>query len=63
HKVHTPEDKTWNTSVSRIRWAVEHAIAHLKDWKILATGYRARLTELPTLIRIVTSLEYYRQGW
>lgn len=63
HKKHTPEDKTWNTSVSRIRWAVEHAIAHLKDWKILATGYRARLAELPTIIRIVTSLEYYRLGW
>jgi hypothetical protein len=63
HKKHTPADKIWNTSVSRIRWAVEHAIAHLKDWKILATGYRARLTELPTLIRIVTCLEYYRLGW
>lgn len=63
HKTHTPEDKTWNTSVSRIRWAVEHAIAHLKDWKILATGYRARLTELPTIIRIVPTLEYYRLGW
>ncbi|MEU4742975.1 transposase family protein [Actinosynnema sp. NPDC023658] len=63
HKRHTPADKTWNTSVSSIRAAVEHAIAHLKAWKILATGYRARLTELPTLIRIVTTLEYYRQGW
>jgi hypothetical protein len=63
HKKHTPEDKTWNTSVSRIRWAVEHAIAHLKDWKILATGYRGRLAELPTVIRIVACLEYYRLGW
>lgn len=63
HKEHTPEDKIWNTSVSRIRWAVEHAIAHLKDWKILATGYRARLTELPAIIRIVACLEYYRLGW
>lgn len=63
HKHHTPADKIWNTSVSRIRWAVEHAIAHLKAWKILATGYRARLAELPTVIRIVTNLEHYRQGW
>lgn len=63
HTKHTPADKTWNTSVSRIRWAVEQAIAHLKNWKILATGYRARLAELPTIIRIVTSLEYYRLGW
>jgi hypothetical protein len=63
HKKHTPEDKVWNTSVSRIRWAVEHAIAHLKDWKILATGYRARLAELPAIIRIVACLEFYRLGW
>ncbi|MFE9745632.1 transposase family protein [Saccharothrix saharensis] len=62
-RTHTPADKIWNTSVSAIRAAVEHAIAHLKDWKILATGYRARLSELPTVIRIVTSLEHYRLGW
>jgi hypothetical protein len=42
---------------------VEHAIAYLKNWKILATGYRARLAELPTIIRIVLSLAYYRLGW
>lgn len=27
------------------------------------TGYRARLAELPTVIRIITSLEFYRLGW
>ncbi|MFD7659955.1 transposase family protein [Actinosynnema sp. NPDC059797] len=63
HTHHTPEDKIWNRGVNQIRWAVEQAIAHLKNWKILATGYRARLTELPTIIRIVTSLEHYRLGW
>lgn len=45
---HTPADKIWNHGISRLCWAVEHAIAH---WKILATGYRGRLTELPTLIQ------------
>ncbi|NUT54185.1 MAG: hypothetical protein HOV94_43875 [Saccharothrix sp.] len=59
HEEHTPEDKIWNTG-SRIGWAVEHAIAHPKAWKILATGYRGRLAELPTIIRIVTCLEHYR---
>jgi DDE superfamily endonuclease/Helix-turn-helix of DDE superfamily endonuclease len=63
HREHTPADKTWNTGINQIRWAVEQAIAHLKQWKILATGYRARLTELPAIIRIVTTLEYYRLGW
>ncbi len=63
HAEHTPEDEIWNHGIRQLRWAVEQAIAHLKQWKILATGYRARLTELPTLIRIVTTLEYYRLGW
>jgi hypothetical protein len=49
--------QTWNTGISRIRAVVEHAITHLEQWKpILAAGYRARLTELPTVIRIVTTL-------
>ncbi|WP_367127843.1 transposase family protein [Saccharothrix sp. HUAS TT1] len=61
HRRRTPADKTWNTSVSRIRWAVEHAIAHLKNWKILATGYRARLAELPTILRI--SSPRSRSSW
>ena len=63
HPHHTPENKIWNTGISQLRWAVEHAIAHWKDWKILASGYRARLSELPHVIRIVTMLEHYRQGW
>lgn len=52
-----------NAHISSIRSAVERAIAHLKNWKILATGYRGRLTELPNIIRIVTRLEFYRLGW
>ncbi|WP_260425121.1 hypothetical protein [Arachnia propionica] len=39
---------------------VEHCIAHLKNWKILAKGYRGRLKELPAIIRIVTQLELLR---
>lgn len=56
-------DKTSNKQISGIRSAVERCIAHLKNWKILATGYRGRLTELPTIIRIITALECYRLGW
>ena len=57
------EQKESNRQISLIRSAVERAIAHLKNWKILATGYRARLSELPTVIRVVSRLEYYRLGW
>lgn len=56
-------DKASNKKISAIRSAVERCIAHLKNWKILATGYRGRLAELPTVIRIVTALECYRLGW
>ncbi len=52
-----------NAHISSMRSAVERTIAHLKNWKILATGYRARLSELPNIIRIVTRLEFYRLGW
>lgn len=55
--------KVSNATVSSLRSAVERAIAHLKNWKILATGYRGRLAELPAVIRIVTRLEFYRLGW
>ncbi len=56
-------DKIFNKSVSSIRAAVEHAIRHLKEWKVLATGYRGRLQELPAVIRTVTRLELFRLGW
>jgi hypothetical protein len=56
-------DKANNKTISSIRSAVERCIAHLKNWKIIATGYRGRLNELPAIIRIVTALEFYRLGW
>ncbi|WP_322753572.1 transposase family protein [Frankia sp. Cas3] len=59
----TDYEKTVNKTISARRSAVERCIAHLKNWKILATGYRGRLTELPNVIRIVTRLEFYRLGW
>ncbi|MGW3472314.1 transposase family protein [Saccharopolyspora sp. NPDC000995] len=56
-------DKENNKIISSIRSAVERCIAHVKNWKILSTGYRGRLAELPTIIRIITALEFYRLGW
>ncbi|QIZ37813.1 transposase family protein [Saccharopolyspora sp. ASAGF58] len=56
-------DKSNNKTISSIRSAVERCIAHVKNWKILATGYRGRLAELPTIIRIIAALEFYRLGW
>ncbi|BDA64365.1 hypothetical protein MANAM107_11990 [Actinomyces capricornis] len=48
--------KEFNRAVSSMRAAIEHTIATLKKWKILSTGYRHRLAELPTIITLVTKL-------
>lgn len=56
-------DKANNRTISSLRSAVERCIAHLKNWKILATGYRGRLSELPDILRIIAALEFYRLDW
>ena len=56
-------DKANNKTISSLRSAVERCISHVKNWKILATGYRGRLSELPNIIRIIAALEFYRLGW
>jgi hypothetical protein len=56
-------DKANNTTISTLRSAIERCIAHVKNWKKLATGYRGRLTEPPAVIRIITALEFYRLDW
>ena len=53
-------EKQFNRTIAGIRASVEHCIAHLKNWKMLANGYRGRLKELPAIIRIVTQLELLR---
>jgi hypothetical protein len=58
----TEDDRAWNQKISSMRAAVERAIAHLKQWKILSTGYRGRLSELPSVIHMITNLEFYRQA-
>lgn len=55
-------DRAYSKQISHIRSAVERAIAHTKNWKILATEYRAILIELPKVIRTVTRPKYYRLG-
>lgn len=52
--------KAYNYSVNRLRAAVERAIAHLKNWKVLKTGYHRIMTGFPDLLRTVTALEIFR---
>jgi PhnB protein len=56
----TPQDTAFNRAIASFRAPVERAIGLLKQWKILATGYRGRLTELPTIIHVIVNLEFYR---
>jgi hypothetical protein len=58
-----PDRLAANKVLSGIRSAVERAIAHLKNWKILGTGYRGRLSELPALVRTIIRLERFRTCW
>lgn len=56
----TPQDTAFNRAIASFRAPVEQAIGLLKQWKILATGYRGRLSELPTVIHVIINLEFYR---
>ncbi|MBX9399420.1 transposase [Streptomyces sp. TRM72054] len=56
-------DKVFNRSISTLRAAVERAIAHLKDWKVLATRYRGLLTRFPRIVKTITALAFYKKGW
>ena len=57
------DQRSFNKQVSAIRCVVERCIAHLKNWKIIAKGYRRQLGRLPFTIALVTKLELYRLGW
>ena len=52
--------KACNYSHNRLRAAVERAITHLKNWKILKTGYHRIMTDFPDVLRTVTGLEIFR---
>lgn len=56
----TARQKAYNYSVNRLRAAVERAISHLKNWKILNTGYHRIMADFPDVLRTVTALEIFR---
>lgn len=56
----TREDIAYNRAVASFRAPVERAIGLLKQWKILTSGYRGRLSELPMVIQVIVNLEFYR---
>jgi hypothetical protein len=56
----TDVQRACNQAINSARAAVERAIAHLVNWKVLDTGWRGRLTDFPDVLRTVTGLEIYR---
>jgi len=56
----TDNQKQVNTDLSGIRAAVERAIAHLKNWKVLSGRYRGPLEKLPSVIRTVVTLAFFK---
>lgn len=54
----TESQKEYNRSVNQIRWPIEQAIAHLKNWRILHTDYRRPINTFPTTITAVLGLYF-----
>jgi hypothetical protein len=52
--------REFNKLIASNRACVERAIAHMRHWKILATGYRRLLTDFPATLAVVTNLEIFR---
>jgi hypothetical protein len=56
----SPDRAETNRALSGIRAAVEHAISHLKNWKILGGRCRAPLHKYEGIVRAVTALHFYK---
>ena len=56
----TQSARDYNRVTASRRASIERVIAHLKNWKLLATGYRGLLDRFPTFLDAITKLEIYR---
>lgn len=48
--------KNYNRAINKIRWQIEQAIAHLKTWHTLKTGYRRPADTLPNTITAILGI-------
>lgn len=53
-------EKKFNTDINGIRYQIEQAIAHLKNWNVLHTDYRRPLNTFASTISAVIGLEFFR---
>jgi hypothetical protein len=56
----TLAERLFNRQVNQRRWVVEQGIAHLRSWKVLATGYRRPLLKADRTLQAVIKLQMYR---
>ena len=52
--------REFNKMIASQRACVERCIAHLKNWRILAHGYRRLTTNFAATLAAITNLEIYR---
>ena len=51
-----PDDRTCNRAVNQIRYKTERAIANIKTWRVLHTGYRRPLDTFPETITAILGI-------
>jgi hypothetical protein len=56
----TDSARDCNQVIASYRASIERVIAHLKNWKLLGTGYRGLLDRFPMFLGAITKLEIYR---
>jgi hypothetical protein len=59
----TEHDRGSNASVSSVRAAVERAISHLQNWKILASCFRPPLEKFPATLRVIVGLYFLKWAY
>lgn len=55
----SPEREANNTVINSFRAAVERAVAHLKNWRILQTRYRAPLAKFSEALSVIIGLYFF----
>ena len=52
--------KEFNTTINKIRYVIERAIANFKTWRCMHTDYRRPLHTYPTAFRTVRALHFFK---
>lgn len=56
----TDRQRTANQSLSGVRSVIEQTIGHIKNWKVLRTGYRGPLATFDRTLRCVEALHHLK---